>query len=191
MSQNNNILKEMNFSQSSINLPDMTLPDNFFSNFEEITNKYGNEKKPNKSSFNLESLKEEEDEFLDYKEENKKNINPQKDDDSFKITEEDINLFRDEILNDDKNNDNNDIMDDNTNNNDILFYNRDNFDENEEELSDKKDYEARDFDNIGSNYVLPDLKELSRPQPWDEDIEFINKKIFGYKAFSNTCNFFN
>ena len=189
MSQNNNILKEMNFSQSSINLPDMTLPDNFFSNFEEITNKYGNEKKPNnnqknnKSSFNLESLKEEEDEFLDYKEENKKNINPQKDDDSFKITEEDINLFRDEILNDDKNNDNNDIMDDNTNNNDILFYNRDNFDENEEELSDKKDYEARDFDNIGSNYVLPDLKELSRPQPWDEDIEFINKKIFGYKAF--------
>jgi len=30
------------FSQQSMNLPDISLPDNFFSNFDEITNKYKN-----------------------------------------------------------------------------------------------------------------------------------------------------
>ena len=50
MSLNKNNKKELNCSQSSFNLPDMTLPENFFSNFEEITNKYDNQKKSNKNN---------------------------------------------------------------------------------------------------------------------------------------------
>ena len=39
------------------------------------------------------------------------------------------------------------------------------------------------WDIKNSNCILPDLKELSRPQPWDEDVIDINKRIFGYKSF--------
>ena len=202
MSQDNNNLKEMNFSQDSINLPDMTLPDNFFSNFEEITNKYDNQQKPtknnqpnNKSSFNLESLKEEEDEYLNYEEppkdsskneikENQKIEQPQKDDDdSFKITEDDINLFKDEIENDKKNNNKDDIMAYKSNNNNLNNHSRDDSDEDGDDNSDKNEYGAIDFDNILCNYSKPNLKELSKPQSWDEEVEYINKKIFGYRAF--------
>ena len=43
MSQNQNSFADINFNpQSSFNLPNISLPDNFFSNFEEITNKYDN-----------------------------------------------------------------------------------------------------------------------------------------------------
>ena len=39
------------------------------------------------------------------------------------------------------------------------------------------------WDIKNSNCILPDLKELKKPQPWDEDIIEINKRVFGYKLF--------
>ena len=193
MSQNNKNQKEINSSpQTSFNFPDMTLPDNFFSNFEEITNKYDNTNNTNKSNeqknnnpFNLnhESLKKEEDEynklFQDSPKDKKENNNLKKEiqkeeEESFKLTEEDINIFKDDFEdnNDYKNNDKND----NNNSNFNQYVN----DENSEK---ENDYGAKDWDISNSNCILPNLKELSKPQPWDEDVEFINHQIFGYKTF--------
>ena len=193
MSQNNKNQKEINSSpQTSFNFPDMTLPDNFFSNFEEITNKYDNTNNTNKNNeqknnnpFNLnhESLKKEEDEynklFQDSPKDKKENNNLKKEiqkeeEESFKLTEEDINIFKDDFEdnNDYKNNDKND----NNNSNFNQYVN----DENSEK---ENDYGAKDWDISNSNCILPNLKELSKPQPWDEDVEFINHQIFGYKTF--------
>ena len=205
--------KNMNCSQSSFNLPDMTLPDNFFSNFEEITNKYDNQKISNKNNkqnknqnnaknLNLESLKEEEylDELIKDSPKNKnkeiqKEKDPEDDEESFKITEQDINLFKDDIDNDnnikcnadsDNDYDNNNIKN-RPNNNNININKKDkddNSDNNsDDEINEDKDYGAKDWDNTEKNYLLPDLKELSKSQPWDDEVEYINKKVFGYKSF--------
>ena len=72
MSQNINSQKENRSPQTSFNLPDMTLPDNFFSNFEEITKKYDNttnndknnqQKNKNPFNLNINSLNDEDDEY--------------------------------------------------------------------------------------------------------------------------------
>ena len=198
MSQNK---KQFNLSQSSFNLPDMTLPDNFFSNFEEITNKYddtnisnknNNQKSNNNKNLNLDYLKEEKEESQESFEDNKnkkkipRNRDSENEEESFKITDEDLNVFKDDFISNDNNKDNTD-NDDNSDNSykDNITFNENNDDEdyNNEEDNDEKDYGAMDWDRKESNYILPNLKELSKPQPWDEDVEYINKKIFGYKAF--------
>ena len=55
-----------------------------------------------------------------------------------------------------------------------------------------KDKKEKDHKGIGyginwdiknSNCILPDLDELSKPYPWDEDVIDINNRIFGYKTF--------
>ena len=209
MSQNK---KEMNFSQGSINLPDMTLPDNFFSNFEEITNKYdnqnntnkiGQQKIDNKNKINFESLKEEEKEDEDelnqkiisnHPKNNNNKDKKREENDTFKLTEDEINLFKEEFTNNDNNNineknkyddendkdnDNNNHYDDNSDSNNIINEIYDNGISDDDE----NDYGGKDWDKKENLYSLPNLKELSKPQQWDEDVEYINKKIFGYKAF--------
>ena len=224
MSQNQDNEKDINLSpQSSFKLPNMTLPDNFFTNFEEITNKYDSQNISNKNNqnnnnnnhinLNLNPTKEEEDEiykdlFLnspkekkeekvetkngpknkpkietkivpkreaknEQKNENKNEVKnePLKETDSFKLTEDEINIFKDDF-------ENNNNSDDSSNNNNI---NNNNKKDNEDKS--EKDYGAQDWDLKDSNCFLPNLKELSKPQPWDEDVEYINKKIFGYKDF--------
>ena len=198
MSQSGNNPKEMNFSQSSINLPDMTLPDNFFSNFEEITNKYDKQNKnisnknnnqKQQSKIDYEPIKEEnEKEEYRYlfddttKNKNLKNFQNQKkpendDEDSFKITEEDLNIFKDDFINNDDNNKNNNKQ------NNCIKLNKDNDDEKSDDKCEEKDFGIRNWDNKKGNYIIPNLKEFSKPQPWDEDVEYINKKVFGYKSF--------
>ena len=214
MSLNKSGQKELNCSQSSFKLPDMTLPDNFFSNFEEITNKYDNQKisntynqqnkNQNTKKLNLESLKEEDDEndqnivdlFKDSPKIKNKEIQNEKgsenEEESFRITEQDINLFKDDIyidnnIKENKDSDNNNFKN-RINNNKINIDNKnkdDNCNNNDsnDEINEEKDYGAKDWDNREKNFILPDLKELSKPQPWDEEVEYINKKVFGYKSF--------
>ena len=204
MSQSLSNPKEMNFSQSSFNLPDITLPDNFFSNFEEITNKYDNQNISQKnnpqnqkqkylSENSYEPIKEEDekDEYLDLfkdspknkkgkEKQTKKQNEPDNDEeDSFKITEEDLNIFKDDFNN--KNNDNNN--DNKQNKNNYINLNKENDDEKSDDKSEEKDFGTRKWDNKKSNIILPNLKDFSKPQPWDEDVEYINKKVFGYKSF--------
>ena len=112
-----------------------------------------------------------------------------------------LNLFKEEFMKNDNNNNNNnnnnykdkdynnnnDDNDDNDNNND----NNDNYDNNDnnynenndDSISDESDYGGRDWDKNENDFILPNLKELSKPQSWDEDVEYINTKIFGYKTF--------
>ena len=186
-----NIGQNMKEIQSSIELPDITLPDNFFSNFDEITNKYNNLNKKNdleksiekdKNPFNLtfDKLKKIENsnqDEINYNKNEKQNNIIQKnknDNDSFQITEEDILFFKDDIMDseDEQHNSNNKNNDKNLNNN------INNLDNSEEDV-----YGARNWDSQKADFIIPNLTELSKPYPWDDDVEFINQKIFGYKSF--------
>jgi len=171
----------------------MTLSDNFFSNFEEITNKYDNpnkinedneEKNNNPFNLNLQSLKDEEEE-KEYKEllqdipngkELTNNIikeEPSEDsDNNYKVTEKDF--FCDELTDNNTN--------DYNGNNKINNNNSSNDSSDEEEQSDNNN-EVKKWDISNSNCLLPNLKELSKPQIWDEDLKFIISHIFGYKTF--------
>lgn len=190
MSQNINSQKENRSPQTSFNLPDMTLPDNFFSNFEEITNKYDNttnndkanqQKNKNPFNLNIQSLNDEDDDYKDLFKDLEKGKNSKKktkkeepinNEDSFKLTEDEINIFKDEFTDYNKNEDNN------KNN---INYNNNLYNYSEEE--NKNDYGARNWDISKSNCIIPNLMELAKPQPWDEEVEFINRQIFGYKSF--------
>ena len=114
--------------------------------------------------------------------------------DNNNLKKENINKQLNYINN--KNQNKNEIIDDNENENDI----EDNEEENNKNNKNKyivngmnkiKNNKSEDkgigygtnWDIKNSNCVLPDLKELSRPQPWDEDVIDINKRIFGYKSF--------
>ena len=196
MSQNK---KQFNLSQSSFNLPDMTLPDNFFSNFEEITNKYDNKNISNKNdnqiyndnNFNLESLKEEKEENQESSEENNnikqnhKKKGEENEEESFKLPDEDLELFKDDNLDNEKDKDNSDNSDSDDNNykDDNNLNENNDEEEDDDNNDDEKDYRATDWDRKESNYIIPDLKELSKPQSWDEDVDYINQQIFGYKGF--------
>ncbi len=233
MSQNQNSFADINFNpQSSFNLPNISLPDNFFSNFEEITNKYdnnnnnqNNQKYQNISNNNKlildQNIKKKEDEIEEYnvedkdlllshfpknkkekekdkKKEKKKEIqkienDQKKESESFHLTEDEINIFKDEFNKIDKN-DKNNVSDDNDNDdendnsnddksNDNNNNNMINDDDDNKSNNSEKDYGAKDWDLNNSNYIIPNLKELAKPQIWDEDVEYINHKIFGYKEF--------
>ena len=54
--------------------------------------------------------------------------------------------------------------------------------EEDEEDNNETGYD-NDWDIKNSNCIYPDLKELTRPQKWDEDVLFINQQIFGYNSF--------
>ena len=103
--------------------------------------------------------------------------------------------------NKDKNNINNNIRnnneinsdsdDNNSNNDDKYIQNglntiKNNNPEEEENSSNDDDNDIGygvKWDIKNSNCVLPDLKELSKPQPWDEIVVTTNKTVFGYKSF--------
>lgn len=188
MSQNISNQKDNRSPQTSFNLPDMTLPDNFFANFEEITNKYDNianndksNQAKNKNPFNIDIHSDEDDEYKDLFKDLEKCKNSKKKqkkeeqinhDDSFKLTEDEINIFKDEFTNYNRNENNNK---NNINLNDNLY--------NYSEEEDQKDYGAKNWDISKSNCIIPNLMELAKPQPWDEEVEFINRQIFGYKTF--------
>ncbi len=161
-------------SQQSFHIPDLSLPDNFFSNFEEITKKYNNlELKLNNTNDNIE-LKDKNDSFVndinnikfhslnkvedaelifDFPKAKKVYKNQRKKD----IEENDKNIFKRFLKSD------------------TYYINKN-----------KKYYNNENWDietNSNSNYIIPDLKHFLRPQSWDDDVQFINQHLYNNKSF--------
>ena len=169
-------MSQNKISQQSFNLPDISLPDNFFSNFEEITKKYDNLelKLSNEISYNNIELKEKNDSYLndmkkikfhppnpvEYAElifdsaKAKKIYKSQslKENDIFENEDDDKNIFKCFLKSE-------------------LYRNKNNYDYN------------RNFE-IDNNSINPNLKEILKPQAWDEDVQFIKENIFGNKSLN-------
>ena len=178
-------MSQSQFSQQSfnLNLPEMNLSDNFFTNFEEISKKY--------NDINIKT-----DNILAYE-----NIIKN---DSFN----DINniQFHNKDINN-KNKKNNKINFDNAelifdspealkiNNKEKIIINSD---EKNKKIFDEylkseyyinrnnKYFYEKNYVNIEGEYAKiekPNIKEILSKKPWDEDVEFIKENIFNYKHF--------
>ena len=174
-------MSENKFSQQSINLPDLSLPDNFFSNFEEITNKYADigQKISNTNNYDYDNiLNEKNDSYINdmnkikFHPLNKKEYaelifdsprakkiykNKKKTEEYIFLNEEDDdNIFKHFLKSD--------------------IYNKN--------RNKKNNYEINYWDiEKCSNCIIPNFKEFLKCQSWDEDVEFINEHIFNKKSF--------
>jgi hypothetical protein len=186
MSQNEN-----QFSQNSLNLnlPDMNLPDNFFTNFEEISKKY------NDIDIKVDNIAAYEDiikndSFNDinnikFHNSNNNHINYKTKNNSNKIGFENAELIFDspralklsgensrkkELNIDEEKN----LFEEYLKSDYYINRNNKNFYE--------KNGEGVPFQNL-EKIEKPNLKEILSKKSWDEDVEFIKENIFNFKRF--------
>ena len=120
---------------------------------------------------------------------NKRNYNQDYNDNNNEIIQindnDDYTSDKSDSNSDDNNNENNKKKRKNKikNSNKYVVNGMNTFKNNNEEEDDKGIGYGINWDIKNSNCILPDLKELSKPQPWDEDVIDTNKRIFGYKSF--------
>ena len=165
------------FSQQSMNLPDISLPDNFFSNFDEITNKYKNIELTNNKYID-EEYKKDYPRFL-------KGINDNINFHSFNKIEDPELIFdspkakkvskfeRNRMNNTELNLDNeNEIIFNEFLNSDAYYNNKKN----------KYYYDKLEIEK-NNRIIRPNLKEILSPKSWDDDVVFINESLFNNKGF--------
>ena len=174
-------MSQKKLSQQSFNLPEISLPDNFFSNFEEITNKYANLDQKLSTTKNIDinnyNIKDNNDSFIN----DMKNIkfhpinkaeyaelifdspkakkiykNQRTSNGDIFLKEEDSNIFTHFLKSD------------------FYLKNRNKRNNNDMNYLD---------DDKNNNCVIPNFKEILKPQSWDDDVEFINENIFTNKSF--------
>ena len=167
-------MSQSKFSQHSFNLPEISLSDNFFSNFDEITKKYNN----------LELKLSNTDNNIDLKEKNDISINSL----NKNITFHSVNQaeYAELIFDSPKakkvyNNQRKKNIENNINNKDLfkcylksdVYYIK------------NKNNNKDNCDIIGNNEncIVPDLQNLLKPKSWDDDVVFINEHLFSNKKF--------
>ena len=185
-------MSQSQYSQQSLNLnlPEMNLPDNFFSNFEEISKKYKDIEKKEDNIAAYENIIKN-DSFNDINNIQfhnnislKKNENKNKN----KLNIDNVELIFDsphalklsggkmikkEINIDEEKN----IFDDYLKSEYYINRNNKNYYE-------KNDNIYNDISDINTQKIeKPNLKEILSKKSWDDDVEFIKENIFNYKHF--------
>ena len=166
------------FSQQSMELPDISLPDNFFSNFDEITNKYKNIELNNNNKNIDEEYKKDYPTFLN-------GINNNINFHSFNKIENPELIFDSpkakKVSKFEKNRMNN--FDSNLDNEKEIIFNE--FLNSNAYYNNKKNKYYYDKLEIEKNdrIIKPNLKEILSPKSWDDDVVFINENLFNNKGF--------
>jgi len=166
------------FSQQSIDLPEISLPDNFFSNFDEITNKYKNIELNSTTKYIDEEYKKDYPTFLN-------GINDNINFHSFNKIEDPELIFdspKAKKVSKFERNRTNNIELNIDNGNDIIF---NDFLKSDAYYNYKKNKYYYDKFEIEKNdrIVKPNLKEILSPKSWDDDVIFINENLFNNKGF--------
>ena len=178
-------------STQSFKLPDISLPENFDSNYEELTNKYDklgfNISQPQKS---ITQNKKIINNFTPTLNKNIKNTYSEYENNQKNYSKKNFNHLNEKI---DELNDDNEII---FGNNDLNYINEitkeNNSYNNNKSKNDfsqnnnsSENYDPKNIDNLEKNYIDAEdhLLKLSQPQKWDKDINYINLHMFGYKNF--------
>ena len=175
-------MSQNKFSQQSINLPEISLPENFFSNFEEITNKYADIDKK-KSDTKYYDNGNDINDIINYKNDiNKIKFHPLNKTEyaelifdsprAKKIYKSNGKTDEDLFLKEEEDEDGNIFR---------YFLKSDIYNKNKNK---KNNYDINYWDiEKSNNCIIPNFKELLKFQPWDEDVEFINEHLLNNKPF--------
>ena len=174
-------------STQSFKLPEISLPDSFDSNYEEITNKY------DKSDFNFAQLQKtgNQPKKIGNIKTPALNNNIKNNYSESEKNQKNFDLVSEKI--DEVNDDDDEII---LGNNDIKYINeitKENISYNNNKINNnffqnnnsKESYNAKNIDDLEKNYIDAEkyLSTLSSPQKWDKEVDLINLHMFGYKSF--------